>query len=136
MSIHSELGNLSAIVPQEWLVKLEQLSQETGCSIEELIQDALAQYLNLDPVSPSGTVVNVPLATIQKELATLTQKVNDLEQLFSQMAKLEAKMFSLEKTLTPERSTPYPTRTFTKSLVTDDDQDDEPDEILTDFLTE
>lgn len=136
MSIHPNSVNIAAMVPQEWLVKLEQLSQETGRSIEELIREALAQYLGIEKkISPSQTLTNVPLATVQQELTTLKQKVNHLEQLFPQVAKLEAKLFSLEKILIPELSTLPNSQTFTQVVPIDDDQQyDEPDEILTDFL--
>ena len=138
MSIHPDSVNIAAMVPQEWLVKLEQLSQKTGRSIEELIREALAQYLGIEKkISPSQTLVNVPLATIQQDLTTLKQKVNHLEQLFPQVTTLEAKLFSLEKILIPELSTLPNSQTFTQVVPLDDDEQyDEPDEILTDFLSE
>lgn len=138
MSIHPDSVNIAAMVPQEWLVKLEQLSQETGRSIEELIREALAQYLGIEKkVSPSQTLVNVPLATVQQELTTLRKKVNHLEQLFPQVAKIETKLFSLEKILIPELSTLPISKTFTQVVPLDDDEQyDEPDEVLTDFLSE
>lgn len=138
MAIHPNSVNIAAMVPQEWLVKLEQLSQETGRSLEELIREALAQYLGIEKkISPSQTLGNVRLATVQQELTTLKQKVNHLEQLFPQVAKLEAKLFSLEKTLIPELSILPNSQTFTQVVpIDDDEQYDEPDEILTDFLSE
>ena len=138
MSIHPNSVNIAAMVPQEWLVKLEQLSQKTGRSIEELIREALAQYLGIEKkISPSQTLVNVPLAMIQQDLTTLKQKVNHLEQLFPQVTTLEAKLFSLEKILIPELSTLPNSQTFTQVVPLDDDEQyDEPDEILTDFLSE
>ncbi len=138
MSIHPDSVNIAAMVPQEWLVKLEQLSQKTGRSIEELIREALAQYLGIEKkISPSQTLVNVPLAMIQQDLTTLKQKVNHLEQLVPQVTTLEAKLFSLEKILIPELSTLPNSQTFTQVVPLDDDEQyDEPDEILTDFLSE
>lgn len=136
MSIDSESGSLSATVPLEWVVKLTKLSEETGCSLEELVRVALAQYLGLNRFSPSPDSENDSLATLQKQLITLTKKVNDLEPLVSQVAKLEAKIFALEKTVMPELPRLPDSQTFTQFLATDDEQDDEPDEILMDFLTE
>ena len=135
MSINSESEKLSATVPTEWVAKLTHLSEKNGCSLEELVREALAQYLDLNHFSASPDSESASFTTLQKQLVTLTTRVKDLEVLFSQVAKLEAKMFSLERTLMPELSTLPETETFTQFLATDDEQYDEPDEILTDFLT-
>ncbi|MFM6455625.1 MAG: hypothetical protein ACKPH7_27905, partial [Planktothrix sp.] len=60
------------------------------------------------------------------------QKVQSLELLFHQVSKLEAKITSIEKIIIPEVLITSDS-TFAQ-LLTNDSDEDEPDEILTDFL--
>ncbi|VXD24572.1 conserved hypothetical protein [Planktothrix serta PCC 8927] len=129
-----ENTKIETTVPQEWADQLGELSLETGRTVEELVQEALGQYLARikTAFAPASIDLEASNIEIQKELSILKQKVQSLEQLLNQVAKLEAKIFSLEKIVSPELSIP-PNSTFAQLLTNDEDYD-EPDEIMTDFL--
>jgi predicted DNA-binding protein len=125
---------IQTTVPQEWADQLCELSLETGRTVEELVQEALGQYLERIKTAfvPASIDLEASNIEVQKELSILKQKVQSLEQLLNQVAKLEAKIFSLEKIVSPELSI-SPNSTFAQLLTNDEDYD-EPDEIMTDFL--
>lgn len=129
-----EITKIETTVSSEWAEQLHQLSLETGHSLEELVQEAIGQYLDKTRVLLSSQSVDLEYFNLQKELLDLQAKVESLKPLLNQVAKLEAKMVTLEKIVVPELSL-SPSSTFSQ-LLTDDNDQDEPDEILTDFLVD
>ena len=125
---------IETTVSPEWAAQLNQLSLETGHSLEELIQEAIGQYLDKTRGFLSSQSVDLEYFNLQKELLNLQEKVESLKPLLNQVAKLEAKIFALEKIVIPELSI-SPSSTFSQ-LLTDDNDQDEPDEVLTDFLVD
>lgn len=125
---------LETIVSLEWAEQLNQLSLETGHSLTELIQEAIGQYLNKTRGFLSNQSIDLEYLNLQKELLNLQKKVESLKPLLNQVAQLEAKIVALEKIVIPELSI-SPSATFSQ-LLTDENDQDEPDEILTDFLVE
>jgi hypothetical protein len=127
-----ETTTIETIVPQEWANQLNQYSLETGRSVAELVQEAIGQYLKTIPTSLNPNSENLEDSRIEQELLILQQKVQSLELLFHQVSKLEAKITSIEKIIIPE--VPITSDSTFAQLLTDDSDEDEPDEILTDFL--
>lgn len=128
-----ETTTIETTVPQELAHQLNQYSLETGRSVAELIQEAIYQYLETIKTSLKLNSQNLEDSTINQEILILQKKVQSLELLFHQVSKLEAKITSIEKIIIPE-VTITSDSTFAQ-LLTDDSDEDEPDEILTDFLT-
>ena len=127
-----ETTTIETIVPQEWANQLNQYSLETGRSVAELVQEAIGQYLKTIPTSLNPNSENLEDSRIEQELLILQQKVQSLELLFHQVSKLEAKITSIEKIIIPE--VPITSDSTFAQLLTNDSDEDEPDEILTDFL--
>jgi predicted DNA-binding protein len=128
-----ETTTIETTVSQELAHQLNQYSLETGRSVAELVQEAIYQYLETIKTSLKSKSQNLEDSTINQEILILQKKVQSLELLFHQVSKLEAKITSIEKIIIPE-VTITSDSTFAQ-LLTDDSDEDEPDEILTDFLT-
>lgn len=128
-----ETTTIETTVSQELADQLNQYSLETGRSVAELVQEAIYQYLETIKTSLKLNSQNLEDPTINQEILILQKKVQSLELLFHQVSKLEAKITSIEKIIIPE-VTITSDSTFAQ-LLTDDSDEDEPDEILTDFLT-
>ncbi|MBE9145131.1 hypothetical protein [Planktothrix mougeotii] len=121
---------IETTIPQEWASQLNQLSAETGHSVDKLVQEAIGQYLENVKSSSISNSTNLDSLNLHQDLLILQQKVESLEPLLYQVAKLEAKIVALEKMI-PEVPI-IPNSTFAQLLTNDDD---EPDEVLTDFLS-
>ncbi len=128
-----ENTKIEITVSPEWADQFNQLSLETKRSVEELVQEALGQYLEQSQTSLLSNSPAIESSSLSKELSILKQRVQSLELLLNQVAKLESKISALEKIVIPEISIP-PHSTFAQLLTNDDEDDDEPDEVLTDFL--
>ena len=127
-----ETTTIETTVPQEWANQLNQFSLETGRSVKELVQEAIGQYLKTISTSLNPNSKQLEDSLLEQELLILQQKVQSLELLFHQVSKLEAKITSIEKIIIPE--VPITSDSTFAQLLTDDSDEDEPDEILTDFL--
>lgn len=127
-----ETTTIETTVPQEWVNQLNQFSLETGRSVQELVQEAIGQYLKTISTSLNPNSQNLEDSRIEQDLLILQQKVQSLELLFYQVSKLEAKITSIEKIIIPE--VPITSDSTFAQLLTNDSDEDEPDEILTDFL--
>ncbi|MFM6208313.1 hypothetical protein, partial [Planktothrix sp.] len=123
---------IETTVPQEWVNQLNQFSLETGRSVKELVQEAIGQYLKTISTSLNPNSKQLEDSLLEQELLILQQKVQSLELLFHQVSKLEAKITSIEKIIIPE--VPITSDSTFAQLLTNDSDEDEPDEILTDFL--
>ncbi|MFM6191656.1 hypothetical protein [Planktothrix sp.] len=127
-----ETTTIETTVPQEWANQLNQFSLETGRSVKELVQEAIGQYLKTISTSLNPNSKQLEDSLLEQELLILQQKVQSLELLFHQVSKLEAKITSIEKIIIPE--VPITSDSTFAQLLTNDSDEDEPDEILTDFL--
>jgi hypothetical protein len=152
----------TAKVPQEWVEQLEKIAKQTGKSVNELVRDAIAQYLGVGeqpseftplvnrPPNPPNLggeqVVNLPkardfeqlsaeLATYKTQLTQLNQKVNDLLSYSQLVTTLQIRLTSLEGKIIQNHQDKAIATTSSELINTDEDTyDDEPDEILPDFL--
>ena len=139
MTDHQEIP-LEIAVPQGWYAKLEDLAKQTGRSQTELVQEALAQYLEVTAAQRSPVLVQIE--HFESELANLRQKVTELEPYKQQVGKLLVRLEAVERKLSQveKQDTPplpfenEPARNLSVEEADDDDFDDEPDEVLTDFL--
>ncbi|MGF1481709.1 MAG: ribbon-helix-helix protein, CopG family [Cyanophyceae cyanobacterium] len=117
---------LGAPVPQKWIERFELLSAQTGRSLTELVREAIAQYIGMD------REVTVEL---EEEIVELKQKVSELEPHKQQLKSLHVRLEILEQKLSQTQADKTFQQSATPSpMLDDDDFDDEPDEILTDFL--
>lgn len=128
---------LGAKVPQEWLNQFEELAKQTGRSLTELVREALAQYIGVQENLSSGVS---QLKAFEAELALLKQKVASLESYKHQVTQLTLRLGAIEQVMVQAQTqaiTPS-TSSFSDSLLIEtgaiDDVDDEPDEVLRDFL--
>lgn len=110
-------------VPQEWYNEIQQICDERGISVSDFLLEATANALvkgvnavNRDlPLLENQRGVQNRLTTLEQSLTLLTKRLTGLEQQGA-------------------ISRPFP-QPMTSPLVSLDElQDDEPDEILTDFL--
>jgi predicted transcriptional regulator len=124
---------LSTKVPRSWGNKLEELAEQTGRSPTDLLREALAQYLG---VEDEKTAEMDRLRAIETELAGLNQKVTELEPYKTQMTVILTKLAIIERAIASNQYPGNITQTFAVEMqaIADDDLDDEPDEILIDFL--
>jgi hypothetical protein len=122
--------------PQEWVEQFEMLALQTGRTVSELVREAIAQYLGISeqPSSQRLEQLSAEFKTFQAELAELTQKVNALSGYSHLVTTLSVRLTTLEGMVAqspPNQS--IPSSSF--QLIDEDEDDyDEPDEILTDFF--
>ncbi|MBW4619953.1 MAG: hypothetical protein KME17_11440 [Cyanosarcina radialis HA8281-LM2] len=124
---------LSTKVPRSWGNKLAELSDRTGRSLPNLLREAVAQYLGVEEQKSSDLA---RLAAIEAELAALNQKVAELEPYKTQMVTIVTRLVAIERSIAQDRhpGNISPALSVEMQAIADDDIDDEPDEILIDFL--
>lgn len=103
-----------------WQEKIAQIASDRQKTSEEVVQEAIALYLG-EVAANSGD----RLLALEKEVALLKQTVNQLHTLITVMRQQQLKDTSSQKTAISET-------VFMPEI--DEDMDDEPDEILYDFL--
>ncbi|MEG3436125.1 ribbon-helix-helix protein, CopG family [Pannus brasiliensis CCIBt3594] len=109
-----ETARLETTLPRPWLDRLRAIARERGQSIEEVTRQAIAAYLGISP--------------IEMEIATLRLEIGEISKLSTQIAALHARLSLLEgRALMRTPSTAVESGE-------EDDYEDEPDEILNDFL--
>jgi DNA repair ATPase RecN len=126
---------LKTAVPQEWIKQLETLAKETGCSVSELLRDAIAQYLTISEQPSSQTLdqLRTELNTFKVSISQLTEKVNGISSNSQLLTTLSMRLAALEG-IVAKNAFPANNASTPSQLVDDDDDCDEPDEILSDFL--
>lgn len=119
---------LGAMIPQEWLDKLSDLSKSTGRSLNDLVREAIAQYIGIDETKYN-------LLELNKQLTILQEKIAFLESDRGQIQKLGLRLQILEHQLAkiPNQAI-YTEKLSRDNNLIDDNVDDEPDEIIFDFL--
>ncbi|MDJ1167916.1 hypothetical protein PMG71_00580 [Roseofilum sp. BLCC_M154] len=103
-----------------WQEKIAQIASDRQKTSEEVVQEAIALYLG-EVAANSGD----RLVVLEQEVALLKQTVNQLHTLITVIRQQQLKDTSNQKT-------PVSETIFMPEI--DDDIEDEPDEILYDFL--
>ncbi len=120
-------ANLSLNVPDEWLENLDNIAAEKNQSIEELILEVIDDYLKLDSSKLS-------LKEIFKEHKELSKRLEILEKKDYQIDRLTTRLNILEKLISVLQTEGVKTKKYNRDSFDEDDFEDEPDEVLTDFL--
>ncbi len=121
--------NLNLELPLEWLEKIESLAQKEGQTLEETMTDLIGQNLGLD-------IQALKLNRLRKQNLELEQRLAVLESQDYQIEKLNHRLEIMEKLIAQLQTQRFSSRPTLLNLpaVDDDDIEDEPDEVLTDFL--
>ncbi|NEO88512.1 MAG: hypothetical protein F6J87_30425 [Spirulina sp. SIO3F2] len=118
-----DFATVQVAVPFAWLAKVEKLAQERDRSNQEILQAAIAQYLG------------VPLPNQDSRLGQLEAQVHALK---TQLSQLNRTINHFQNQPQPASTPPLETPTQpvpSGNWIDDDDDDvDEPDEVLLDFL--
>jgi len=120
-------ANLSLNVPDEWLENLDNIAAEKNQSIEELILEVIGDYLKSDSNKLS-------LKEIFKEHQELSKRLEILEKKDYQIDRLTTRLNILEKLISVLQTEGVKTKKYNRDSFDEDDFEDEPDEVLTDFL--
>jgi hypothetical protein len=133
--------NLETTVPQAWVNQLETLAQQKDSSVSQLIRAALAQYLGIEDVH---SVPNFSLKEYKSELRELKTKITELEAYRYQVKEMNIRLSVMEQNITKlqrqnigiHHSFSSEAMILDATLDYDDDDyyEDEPDEILTEFI--
>lgn len=124
-NLNFQVANLSLNLPDEWLDELAKISLQKEQNIEELVKDIIGQYLTIDVEPLKIEEMLQKNKAIEGRLKVLENKDQQIEKLVNRLSILEKLVASLQinKSLAPVQ--------FSQNY---DDIEDEPDEILTDFL--
>lgn len=124
-NLNFQVANLSLNLPDEWLDELAKISLQKEQNIEELVKDIIGQYLTIDVEPLKIEEILQKNKAIEGRLKVLENKNQQIEKLVNRLSILEKLVASLQinKSLAPVQ--------FSQNC---DDIEDEPDEILTDFL--
>lgn len=121
--------NITLDLPSEWLEKIEHLAQEKKQPLTELITDIIGQYLG-------DNLHNNRLDRLEKQdqdlitrLTILESKDYDIENLKHRFEIMEKLIASLQTQVISR-----PLDRIQRSMMIHEEIEDEPDEILTDFL--
>lgn len=121
--------NITLDLPIKWKAKIDNLAQEKNQSLSNLITDIIGQYLgdNLDDINVNRLQENYQ--DLSKRLKVLEAKDYQIERLQNRLDIMEKLIASLQ-TQVISRSLD----SLSYSVSIDEEIEDEPDEILTDFL--
>ncbi len=125
----TEKATFTCQIPLAWKEKIEQIAATRNKRNEEIVQEAIAQYLGEDILNNENRLValQAEVNTQQKELNQLSTTVKNLQQ----RLQAAATMISIPDPV----SVVSPPKIAPVQLDDDDDLiEDEPDEILYDFL--
>ncbi|MBL1208847.1 hypothetical protein [Geminocystis sp. GBBB08] len=127
--INNKSVNVNLDLPIEWREKIESLAIEKQQSLSDFITDVIGQYLgyNLD---------NLNINRLQENYQELSERLKILETKDYQIEKLQNRLDIIEK-LVASLQTNVVSRPFNRlshALMINEEIEDEPDEILTDFL--
>lgn len=114
-------------LPKKWAKKIIELADKNNQLVDELILEILAKYLDIDYGKFEGK-------QIRKEIDILNTKIDQLQERDYQFQKVTTKLNMLEKLIASLQSQVMHSQPLNKTPIIHDDIEDEPDEILTDFL--
>jgi len=120
-------ANLSLNLPDEWLENLDNIAAEKNQNIEELILEVIGDYLKSDNNKLS-------FKEILKEQKQLSKRLETLEKKDYQIERLTTRLDILEKLISMLQTEGVKTKKYDRDSFDDDNFEDEPDEVLTDFL--
>ncbi|HEY9690954.1 MAG TPA: hypothetical protein V6D15_01990 [Oculatellaceae cyanobacterium] len=124
----SENPQVSCQVPPNWKAKIERLAVLRGKTPQEIIYEALGQYLG-EEQSTNETRFNtleVEVSSLNTNIASLTCTVKDLQQRLVTAASIIS--IPETKSITPQQRLPNVNSLYQEDL------EDEPDEILYEFI--
>lgn len=125
----NKLLNITLDLPSQWLEKIEHLAQEKQQPLTELITDIIGQYLG-------DNLHDNRLDRLEKQDQDLITRLTILESKDYDIDNLKHRFEIMEK-LVASLQTQVISRPFDRigdSIMIHEDIEDEPDEILTDFL--
>ena len=141
----TEHPRIKCAIPQSWQTALEALAQQTGRSVEQVVSEAIAQYissnLNLDTtkaaaLSKQSAAQAEALTQMQSQIHRLENRLAKTDLAMMQTAALAVRVMAIEQTLqrsqmpnTPAEATLQPPEEEPEG-----EFEDEPDEILVGFL--
>jgi len=121
--------NLSLNLPSDWYAQIESIAQEKELSLSELITNIIGQYLG-------NNLEDVRLDRLEKQYKDLNKRTAILENQDYQIAILQNRLEIMEKLIASLQTQVIsrPVDRLSHSLMLNEEIEDEPDEILTDFL--
>lgn len=119
--------NININLPSLWEDKIQNLALEKKQSLSELIIDIIGEYLDDNLTDIDQLPHNYQ--QLHERITALEEKHYVIQRLQSRLDITEKLVASLQNNFTSR-----PFQSLTHSLIIDDDMEDEPDEILTDFL--
>lgn len=121
---------VSCQVPIDWKEKIDRLAAERKKEPQQVIYEALALYLGEDARTTDKRflVLETELTILQKEQMQLSTTVKNLQQ----KLQAAASMIGVPDSVLP--ILPCTAKASPVQTIDDDDYEDEPDEILYDFL--
>jgi predicted transcriptional regulator len=123
----TEKAIVSCQIPQDWKVKIEHLATERKKEPSQIIYEALAQYLGQE-VNRNESRLN----TLEAEITTLRGSISQLELIVKHLQQRSHVVAAGSNSSTVSVN-PSPIQSV-QPFIDDDLMEDEPDEILIDFL--
>ena len=111
----------------KWLEKLDTIAAEKNQNIEQLVLDIVGNYLSQD------TDV-LHLGELSQQHQELSKRLEQLEKKDYQIERLTTRLDILEKLISVLQTQGIKTKKYARDSFDDEDFEDEPDEVLTDFL--
>ncbi|MGI0480584.1 hypothetical protein ACN4EE_07315 [Geminocystis sp. CENA526] len=121
--------NITLDLPIEWLEKIEHLAQSKNLSLSQVITDIIGQYLGDNLYNSRLDRMEQQHQDLTKRLTVLETKDYDLDNLKYRFEIMEKLIASLQ---TQVISRPFDR--IDRTIMIQEEIEDEPDEILTDFL--
>ncbi|NJR64658.1 MAG: hypothetical protein HC772_03950 [Leptolyngbyaceae cyanobacterium CRU_2_3] len=137
MAEQPTLTTLKCHIPKTWQAEIQALARQAGHSPEQVIYEAIAQYLGKSSGKSSskskGQNNSTPhvLTEVQQRLEIVEHRSHKADEAMIQVLALTVRVAALEQVIQLARLTP---RSLDFKPTDEEDPDDEPDEILTSFL--
>jgi len=132
------LADLSLPIPAEWLAQLESITTKTRRPLVEVGREAIARYLAITITEAAE------IERLRSELSALKTQLTRLDAIDAVLARLSRRQDTLERSPLQQQHPAVSTASSTQPNASppieeksDEDWglfDDEPDEVLTDFL--
>ncbi|BAQ62182.1 hypothetical protein GM3708_2588 [Geminocystis sp. NIES-3708] len=121
--------NLTINLPLEWQEKIKDLALEKQISLSELITDIIGEYLD-------ENITDIKINRLQENYQKLNQRLITLEKKDYSIERLQHRLDIMEKLIASVQNnfTSIPFDQLSYSSMISYEIEDEPDEILTDFL--
>ncbi|MGK7924158.1 MAG: hypothetical protein AB4290_02710 [Spirulina sp.] len=117
---------VSCRVSQTWQNRIEKIATDRNTSSEEIMTEAIALYLGEASINSRDR-----LLALEGEVAVLKQM---LSQFNNTVTLLQQQQVSRDLSTDSIPRSPVPQPFFENAIAADDDVEDEPDEVLYDFL--